>query len=453
MGETLLLHREAMFVTLLLLFLATGQGEEPPAGHLQPLGAHQPPVGQVESLDYVPTPEDFYHNYIQPGKPVIFRGAAKHHPAFQKWSDLYIMEKYGDVEVEVDFRKKENRDRPGETMMMEKFLLNYNASDFYMVTTVPEPMMEEVYLPSCLSCGGFTSRLQDYVMWFSSGGTKSHLHMDNIDNVMCMVSGSKEWFMLDRQAGAKVRLDRSEGAYSTVDVDRVDMYKYPEFRTLPWWSADIGPGDCLYVPYAWLHQVRSHGRNIAVNNWWTPLSEFDYLDCQGKDTKAPIPLSTLSFNPGAQTRFIVKVLLEEHGGQLPKATVQRWILWEHNGQQLISDQDFSQMDSNGDGQLSTEEMDQLELGTIHELFDGIHPGEINTIGAWQSRRIAIQKLLDSLDTPLESEAKEFLYNWQRTDEETVEFLAAHKGSLPEVVVEFMKSELKVRAPISGHEDL
>ncbi|XP_035685478.1 bifunctional peptidase and arginyl-hydroxylase JMJD5-like [Branchiostoma floridae] len=452
MGETLLLHL-LVFVSLFLSFLATGQGEEPPVGHLQHLGAHQPPVGQVESLDYVPTPEDFYHNYILPSKPVIFTGAAKHLPAFQLWSDAYIMEKYGDIEVQVDYRKKENRDRPGDTMTMEKFLLNYNSSDFYMVTTVPEPMMEEVYLPSCLSCGGFTSNLQDYVMWISSGGTKSHLHMDNIDNVMCMISGSKEWLMVDRQAGANVRLDRHEGAYSTVDVDRVDMYQYPEFRNLPWWSAHIGPGDCLYVPYAWLHQVRSHGRNIAINNWWTPLSVFDYQDCEGKDTKAPIPLSMLEFTPGAHTRFIVKVLLEEHGGQLPKDTVQRMVLWEHSGQQLISDEDFSQMDTNGDGQLSVEEMDRLELEEVHKLFDGIHPGEINTMGAWQSRRNAIQQLLKSLDTPLEGEAKEFLYNWQRTDQETLEFLASREGSLPEAVVDFMKSELKVKPSFGGHDDL
>ncbi|CAH1271451.1 KDM8 [Branchiostoma lanceolatum] len=453
MGKSLLSHRKVMFVSLLLMFLATGHGEEPPVGHLQPLGAHQPPVGQVESLDYMPTPEDFYHNYILPGKPVIFSGAAKHNPAFQKWSDAYIMEKYGDVEVQVDFRKKENRDRPGDTFKMEKFLLNYNASDIYMVTTVPEPMMEEVYLPSCLSCGGPASNLQDYVMWFSSGGTKSHLHMDNIDNLMCMISGSKQWFMLDRQAGTNVRLDRHEGAYCTVDVDSVDMYEYPEFRNLPWWSADIGPGDCLYVPYAWLHQVRSHGRNIAVNNWWTPISAFNYLDCKGKDTNVPVPLSTLEFTPGAQARFIVKVLLEEHGGKLPKDTVQRLVLWEHRGHQLISDEDFLQMDSNGDGQLSTEEMDQLELETIHELFDGIHPGEINTMGAWQSRRIAILELLESLDTPLEGEAKEFLYNWQRTDKETEEFLTAHGESLPKAVVDFMKSEMKTRPTFGGHEDL
>ena len=34
-------------------------------------------------------------------------------------------------------------------------------------------------------------------MWFSSGGSKSFLHMDTVDNVNCMISGVKEWFIVD----------------------------------------------------------------------------------------------------------------------------------------------------------------------------------------------------------------------------------------------------------------
>ena len=32
--------------------------------------------------------------------------------------------------------------------------------------------------------------------------------------------------------------------------------------------ANMTAGDCLYIPYKWIHQVRSHDRNIAVNLWW-----------------------------------------------------------------------------------------------------------------------------------------------------------------------------------------
>ena len=69
-------------------------------------------------------------------------------------------EKYGDVDVRVDYGKKENRARSADNMPLKEFLTIYNDSDRYLVDTLPEEMFEEFVLPSCLLCGGFTSRLQ-----------------------------------------------------------------------------------------------------------------------------------------------------------------------------------------------------------------------------------------------------------------------------------------------------
>lgn len=44
---------------------------------------------------------------------------------------------------------------------------------------------------ACVFC------FKDTVMWFSSGGSKSFLHMDTVDNINCMISGVKEWFIVD----------------------------------------------------------------------------------------------------------------------------------------------------------------------------------------------------------------------------------------------------------------
>ena len=35
------------------------------------------------------------------------------------------------------------------------------------------------------------------VMWFSSGGTKSVLHNDDVDNINCLFSGTKELLFID----------------------------------------------------------------------------------------------------------------------------------------------------------------------------------------------------------------------------------------------------------------
>ena len=35
------------------------------------------------------------------------------------------------------------------------------------------------------------------IMWFSSGGTKSVVHTDSVENINCLYSGEKEFVMVD----------------------------------------------------------------------------------------------------------------------------------------------------------------------------------------------------------------------------------------------------------------
>lgn len=40
--------------------------------------------------------------------------------------------------------------------------------------------------------------LQSAVLWFSSGGTKSVLHNDDVDNINCLLDGTKDLIMFDK---------------------------------------------------------------------------------------------------------------------------------------------------------------------------------------------------------------------------------------------------------------
>jgi lysine-specific demethylase 8 len=49
-----------------------------------------------------------------------------------------------------------------------------------------------------------------------------------------------------------IEMDHKEGDYCSVNVNSVDMYKYPSLQDIPWWSAEIKAGDCIYVPYGYV---------------------------------------------------------------------------------------------------------------------------------------------------------------------------------------------------------
>jgi len=66
-----------------------------------------------------------------------------------------------------------------------------------------------------------------------------------------------------------------------VDVDRVDFEKYPGLIDVEYYNVSMQAGDCLFIPHRWFHQVRSYGRNIAVNLWWQHNPGFVPNDCDG----------------------------------------------------------------------------------------------------------------------------------------------------------------------------
>ena len=56
-------------------------------------------------------------------------------------------------------------------------------------------MQKDVLLPTFLNCGGYHKRLGFGSMWLSSGGTKSVIHSDGFENVLCQFSGRKRFLL------------------------------------------------------------------------------------------------------------------------------------------------------------------------------------------------------------------------------------------------------------------
>ena len=55
-------------------------------------------------------------------------------------------------------------------------------------------------------------------------------------------------FLLFQSHLEQAHIDKVHGAFSTVDVDQVDMYKFPGLQTIPYFKAVMEPGDCFFIP-------------------------------------------------------------------------------------------------------------------------------------------------------------------------------------------------------------
>ena len=85
-----------MFRTFLLYFVSLSgfftlcKQDKVPAGHLKPLGSHRLAEGAIKAIDFLPSPQVFFKDYVMSNQPVIFKGAAKLSLGFNLWTDNYI---------------------------------------------------------------------------------------------------------------------------------------------------------------------------------------------------------------------------------------------------------------------------------------------------------------------------------------------------------------------------
>ncbi|XP_013416768.1 tRNA wybutosine-synthesizing protein 5 [Lingula anatina] len=261
------------------------------------------PSHTMDEVDGFPESRTFFENYVFKSRPLKMRGAVKTSPAFRLWEDDYFleMEMPPDLHVTVETMKKENRSQPVEQMHFKEFVHVYNHTNQYLVNSVPKIIAKDIILPRPLQCEEMIHEgfLTEAMMWYSSGGTSSVVHTDSVDNINCLYRGDKEFVFVDpHKYGELVDLDHPEGAYSGIDVDRVDFDKYPGLREVEYYHVNLTAGDCLYIPYKWIHQVRSYNRNIAVNIWWNfhKNKKLDLSQCEGREEDPAITLDKCQFS-------------------------------------------------------------------------------------------------------------------------------------------------------------
>ena len=109
-------------------------------------------------------------------------------------------------------------------------------------------------------------------------------HFDNTENIACVVGGRRRFTLFPPdQIGnlypGPLDLTPAGQPISLVDVREPDLDRFPRFaqalRTAE--VAELGPGDAVYIPALWWHNVEAlEDFNVLVNYWWRDVP--DYFD-------------------------------------------------------------------------------------------------------------------------------------------------------------------------------
>ncbi|MES1191820.1 MAG: cupin-like domain-containing protein [Steroidobacter sp.] len=101
-------------------------------------------------------------------------------------------------------------------------------------------------------------------------------HLDYYDNVACVIGGKRRVTLFPPEQIANLYIGPIDNTPAGAPVSMVspeypDLDRYPLFAKALAASqtAELGPGDAIYIPYAWWHHVQSlEPFNVLVNYWW-----------------------------------------------------------------------------------------------------------------------------------------------------------------------------------------
>jgi hypothetical protein len=105
--------------------------------------------------------------------------------------------------------------------------------------------------------------------WLGPAGTVTPLHCDYDDNIFAQIRGSKriflapphhDEFLYPRQANAVL-------FGSPFDPEHPDFERFPLARRASLVECIVRPGEMLYVPAGWYHQVRALTFSLSANRW------------------------------------------------------------------------------------------------------------------------------------------------------------------------------------------
>ncbi|KAK9807971.1 hypothetical protein WJX73_008943 [Symbiochloris irregularis] len=130
-------------------------------------------------------------------------------------------------------------------------------------------LREDIRTPDCLQA----QRVREVNLWMCTRGSRSSLHCDPYENLLCVVRGCKTVRLFPPAATPLLYPEPLWGEaanHSAVDHEHPDEVRHARYAEALQQRREVvvEAGDALYIPQGWWHQVDSADVTIAVNFWW-----------------------------------------------------------------------------------------------------------------------------------------------------------------------------------------
>ncbi|WP_179415714.1 cupin-like domain-containing protein [Mucilaginibacter sp. E4BP6] len=237
-----------------------------------------PPIPNILAIEKM-SQSEFDEEFFAKCCPIVIKNAMTDSQAFREWDLGSLKGRFGNENTVVGFSNngifdpRENK-ISYERMSFAQAIDKINGEDghrYYiqrhsLIDNFPE-LLDELPTPEWIKD---TDIIRSTNIWIGGGGCITPLHYDTFQNFFIQLSGKKK-FTLFSPYDSEILYPDSNPIFpyiSKVNIENVDHEKYPLFREAKKYELILLPGDLLYLPAYWWHQVASLDVSLSVNFWW-----------------------------------------------------------------------------------------------------------------------------------------------------------------------------------------
>ncbi len=228
----------------------------------------------VETVDRI-QPQEFARSFIRRNKPVLMTGMMNEWPAMQTWSfeflyrlgskESVLLEEGNVMQDDTSFRKQSFQD------YLRQLIEETEQGDNKPYLSVFKIFERFPHLKNDVDFSIINQHKlkASTVGWIGPAGTVTGYHIDWGDNILAQICGRKCIHLAAPEESDNMyvspKFDQGT-TISSVDLQCVDHEKFPRFKNVKHHRIELHPGQMLFIPRGWWHDVRSLDKSISVSN-------------------------------------------------------------------------------------------------------------------------------------------------------------------------------------------
>jgi hypothetical protein len=281
--------------------------------NLQRLWASDPNYRTVEKRSDL-SDDEFAERHVRGCRPVVLTGHTRDWPAMKSWSTQDLKRRFGHLDVDVqaerhaDANYEENKPRLTKRVNLGAFVdqvVTGGVSNDYYLTANNEVLRRPEFasllddigkLPPLCDRSQLAERAS---FWFGPAGTVTPLHHDTLMLFHTQVVGRKRWRFVSPLEWSRVYNLRH--VFSEVDLERPDPARFPAFESATVLDVVVEPGETLFLPLGWWHQVSSLDVSLSFSYSCLAVpNQFEYPDPAAAPMPAPVVAAPASTSDAMQ---------------------------------------------------------------------------------------------------------------------------------------------------------